>query len=143
MISFFNIKQVKLIGFISLICILCLMYFNLIPVSIEFTTYLSVSASLFGFLITTLSILLVFPNEGRIVILKKHKSFNNLYNIFIISIFLQIILFSISLFGNLYNFQDYKLNVVFIWFLLISLMFIVLIVWIIKKMIETLLNEIK
>ena len=143
MISFFNIKQVKLIGFISLICIICLIYFNLIPVSIEYTTFLSVSASLFGFLITTLSILLVFPNEGRIAILKKHKSFNNLYNIFIFSIFLQIILFSISLFGNLYNFQDYKLNVVFIWFLLISLMFIVLIVWIIKKMIETLLNEIK
>lgn len=141
MIDFFHIKEVKLIFFISFIFIIGFWIFNLIPVSIEYTTYLSVSASLFGFLITTLSILLVFPNEGRIGVLKKHKSFKNLFNIFIFSIFLQIILFSISLFGNLYNIVDYKLRIIFMWFLLISLMFIVLIVWIIKKMIETLLNE--
>lgn len=141
MINFFKIGEVKLIFFISFIFIIGLLYFNFIPVSIDYSIYLSVSASLFGFLITTLSILLIFPNDGKIGILKKHKSYKNVFSIFIFSIFLQIILFSISLFGNLYNLQDYNLNVVFLWILIISLMIIILIVWIIKKMIETLLNE--
>ena len=141
MINFFNIKQVKLIFSISLICIIGFWYFKWVPVSIEYATYLSISASLFGFLITTLSILLVFPNEGRISILKKHESYKDLFSIFIFSIISQFLLFSISLYGNLYDIQDYKLKIIFLWVLLISLMFIVLIIWIIKKMIETLLNE--
>ena len=125
----------------SCACIIVLICLDLFPDKIDYTTFLSVSASLVGFLITTLSILLVFPNGGRMSILKKHKSYKQLFNIFILAISFQIILFIISLIGNLYCVLNHTFKILFLWILLLSIMLLILCLWIIKKMIDTLFNE--
>lgn len=141
MFNFFKTMEVKIIFIISIIGVYGLINFNLIPTHIDYSIYLSISASLFGFLITTLSILLIFPDEGRIKLLKEHESYNMLFNIFLFAIFLEIILFLISLIGNLYCIVNYEFKIIFIWILLISILFIIFCIWIIKKLIDTLLNK--
>lgn len=136
-----NVNEIKYTFIISFILIVLGYYFECIPMDIDFTTFLSVSSALFGFLITTLSILLVFPDEGRIKILKKHESYGDVFTIFLLSICFQIIVFLISLFGNLYNIQNFNFNLIFSWALLVSLLLIILDLWIIKNMIKILLNN--
>ena len=141
MINFFRIIEVIIIFIASIIGICGLIFFNFIPSYIDYSIYISISASLFGFLITTLSILLIFPNEGRIKILKEHESYKMLFNIFLFTIFLEILLFLISLIGNLYCISCYEFKIIFIWILLISILFIILCLWIIKRLIDTLFNK--
>ena len=78
LINFLKLRQIKIL-FISLIIESFIIF--IIPTNqfikfydsilSSYSIMLSVSASLFGFLITFLSILLMFPEEGRVKLLKK------------------------------------------------------------------------
>lgn len=141
MIKFFKTREVVIIFIVSFIGICGLIHYNYIPTCIDYGIFISISASLFGFLITTLSILLIFPEDGRIIILKEHESYKMLFDIFLFTIFLEILLFLISLIGNLYCISNYEFKIIFIWILLISILFIILCLWIIKRLIDTLFNK--
>lgn len=141
MIKFFKTMEVVIIFIVSFIGIYGLIQYNYIPTCIDYGIFISISASLFGFLITTLSILLIFPDDGRIIILKEHESYKMLFDIFLFTIFLEILLFLISLIGNLYCIPNYEFKIIFIWILLISILFIILCLWIIKRLIDTLFNK--
>ena len=143
MIDLFKIKEIQFIAIISLIIfIIILFYFDKISnITICYETFLSISASLFGFLITTLSILIVFPDKGRMKILNKHNLYRYLFDIVIVSIILQFIIFIFSLIGNLFSFKNIWISFLFIILIVMSLEFLLLDIWIIKKMIETMLNK--
>lgn len=143
MINLFKIKEIQFIAIISLIIfIIILFYFDKISnITICYETFLSISASLFGFLITTLSILIVFPDKGRMKILNNHNLYRYLFDIVIVSIILQFIIFIFSLIGNLFSFKNIWISFLFIILIVMSLEFLLLDIWIIKKMIETMLNK--
>lgn len=143
MIDLFKIKEIQFIVIMSLIIfIIILFYFDKISnITICYETFLSISASLFGFLITTLSILIVFPDKGRMKILNKHNLYRYLFDIVIVSIILQFIIFIFSLIGNLFSFKNIWISFLFIILIVMSLEFLLLDIWIIKKMIETMLNK--
>ena len=131
MIDLFKIKEIQFIAIISLIIfIIILFYFDKISnITICYETFLSISASLFGFLITTLSILIVFPDKGRMKILNKHNLYRYLFDIVIVSIILQFIIFIFSLIGNLFSFKNIWISFLFIILIVMSLEFLLLDIW--------------
>lgn len=137
MLKIFKKTEVKIIFCLSFIPVIILFLTSKIPQNVHYEAFLSVSASLFGFLITVMSILLVFPDNGRIFLLKQHNDYELLFMIFLFSIFLQIIIFIFSLVGMLCN--NFKfLNIIFIFVLNLSILFIILDIWILKRMINIL-----
>lgn len=140
MFKIFKKKQSIRSLIISIILVLILIYFNKIPLELDYGIFLSISVSLFGFLITALSILLVFPENGRIGLLKQHKDYELLFMIFLFSIVLQVIIFSLSLIGTLF-YDFYFMRIITLFFLILSLQFIILDLWILKRMINILFKE--
>ncbi len=137
MLKIFKKTEVRIIFVLSFIPIIILFFTNKVPQNIHYETFLSVSASLFGFLITVMSILLVFPDNGRIYLLKQHNDYELLFMIFLFSIVLQILIFIFSLIGMLcYDFKF--LNIIFIFVLSLSILFTFLDIWILKRMINIL-----
>lgn len=140
MFKIFKKKQSIRSLIISIILVLILIYFNKIPLELDYGIFLSISVSLFGFLITALSILLVFPENGKIGLLKQHKDYELLFMIFLFSIVLQVIIFSLSLIGTLF-YDFYFMRIITLFFLILSLQFIILDLWILKRMINILFKE--
>ena len=99
-------------------------------------TFAGISASLFGFLITALSIMFVFPKKGRMKVLTKHRLYPTLFYGFLLAIIFQIILFAFSLFGIFFNkIWEYQ-TTLFIIVLSVSIMFLCLSILILKMMLD-------
>lgn len=135
--KFFKLSEIRITLIISIILCIILIYLNKIPSKLDYDIFLSISSTLFGFLITSLSILLVFPNEGRIKLLKRHNNYESVYQTFLISIIFLILLFILSLVGNFYG-DFYIQRIVFLFFLILVLLFLILDLWILKRMINLL-----
>lgn len=104
-------------------------------------TFAGVSASLFGFLVTALSIILVFPKKGRMKVLEKHRLYPTLFYGFILAIFSQILLFIFSLFGIFFSkIWEYQ-TTLFIIVLSVSILFLLLCIWILKMMLDVLFDK--
>ena len=87
-----------------------------------------------------MSILLVFPENGKIGLLKEHKDYESLFMIFLFSIVLQMLLFILSLIG-IFCSDFYYLRIFTLFILILAILFIVLDLWILKRMINILFIE--
>ncbi|ASJ11262.1 hypothetical protein A3L12_08125 [Thermococcus sp. P6] len=92
----------------------------------------SVSVTLLGFLITSLVILLTFPENHRIKFIKKHPTYPKIYDYFLFTIILLLILAIASLVVSLVP----QLSALVVLLLVWSLISLLRCVWILKKMIE-------
>lgn len=99
-------------------------------------TFASISASLFGFLITALSIMFVFPKKGRMKVLMKHRLYPTLFYGFVLAIIFQIFLFMFSLFGIFFDKVVIYQNIIYVTILSISLFFLFICIWILKMLID-------
>jgi len=100
MINIFRVKELKydfilsvIIGALSLIIIYCFgLYFIFKNLSQTLEEILTVSVTLAGFLITSLTILFVFPENARIKFIKKHSTYKYIFDAFMLSIILFILI---------------------------------------------------
>lgn len=102
----------------------------------NYSTFVSFSASFIGFLITAFTIMVAFPEEGKIAILKKSEGYPELFYLFIVSIISQVIVFIVSFTGLLFNLTDLIFSWLMITTIILSISFLILIVWILKKMLD-------
>lgn len=92
----------------------------------------SISVTLLGFLITSLVILLTFPENHRIRLIKKHPTYPKIYHYFLFTIMLYLALviasFLISLFPTLFS----LVLILLVW----STISLIRCIWILKRMID-------
>ncbi len=104
MINIFKIKEIKndFVGsvILGLILIAIIYFFNLNfifrNILSSLGTILTISVTLAGFLITSLTILFVFPENNRIKFIKSHSIYKYVFHAFIVSIVLFVILAVLS-----------------------------------------------
>jgi hypothetical protein len=127
---------IPIIILIIVFSILGVLFFENFPLNKHYNVIASISGSLVGFLITSLSLIYVFPNEGRIIRLKKLEIYQKILFAFVFGIIFQLILFFISLigmfFGTLIHFQNTIFLVVFI----VSMYFLLFEIWVLKRLID-------
>jgi len=99
----------------------------------DYGTYLSVSSTLLGFLITTLAIILTFPENRKIKELKKRDLYLEIYNTFLICLFSLVLFFVLSLIGFIGNIDNCWFCSAVLFALILSIIFIFLIVWILMR----------
>jgi len=98
---------------------------------------LTISVTLSGFLITSLTILLVFPENTRIKFLKSHPTYKDIFHAFILSIvlFMSVAILTFS-FKILIPYTPYillaLLLIIFIW----AIISLFRCIWLLKKMID-------
>lgn len=103
-------------------------------ISTNYSSFLPLSAAFIGFLITAFTIILAFPEEGRIKNLKQFEMYPELFYFFIISISSQVLVFIVAFIGLLFQFTDWLYLFIMIWALITSISFLILVVWVLKKM---------
>lgn len=145
LINFLKLRQIKIL-FISLIIESFIIF--IIPTNqfikfydsilSSYSIMLSVSASLFGFLITFLSILLMFPEEGRVKLLKKDELYIYVFYCLLFSILTQLLLFIFCVLGTLFGIILPYQNKLYIIIIIFSISTIFLDLWILKNMIDVL-----
>lgn len=133
-----EIKRGLVIGIIISILIICSIfkYGDFSAVWDNYGTYTSLSAAFVGFLITAFTILFAFPEEGKIKDLKNHRLYPHIFYLFIISIIAQVILFSFSLLGLLFQLESILYAIIVLITMVESIMLLVLILWILKRMLD-------
>ena len=146
----FEVKELKndfIISIVMGIVLLMLIhYFNLnfvfhnIYENLE--VIITISVTMTGFLITSLTILLVFPENNRIKFIKKHTGFIYIFYAFILSImlFITVSILSFAL-KILISFKSYfflyLLIIIFSW----AIVSLFRCIWLLKKMIDILFLE--
>lgn len=70
-------------------------------------TYVSLSATLLGFLVTAYTILVAFPTNYKVNMLKKHKNYFMLFDVFYFAINLLVILLALGLIGLIFNIKSF------------------------------------
>ena len=145
--NIFKVKELKndfiISTIVSIIFFIIIYYFNLhfifhnIYDSLE--VIITISITITGFLITSLTILLVFPENSRIKFIKKHKGYKYIFYAFILSIILFVtvsilsFILKILVFFRTYYFL-YLLITIFIW----AIVSLFRCIWLLKKMIDIL-----
>lgn len=100
----------------------------------NYSSFLPLSAAFIGFLITAFTIILAFPEEGRIKNLKEFEMYPELFYFFIIAINSQILVFIVAFIGLLFNCTNWLYLFIMVWVLITSICFLILVVWVLKKM---------
>lgn len=136
-----RVKEVKidiiLATVLSIISFIYLWYAErLYTIFDNYGIFLSISATLMGFLITSFTILIAFPENNKIKTLKKHETYPSIYRAFLLSIKAQILLFVTSLLGLLSGFSQPIYCFIIVWALVLSIIFVRRAVWILKKLID-------
>lgn len=140
MIETLKTKEMKIICILPVIIVLMLFYSG-VDFKINYGNYLGVIVSLMGSLFTALSILIVFPKEGKIQQLIKHPSYHKLLKTYLITIFALTVLFIVSIIGDIYGEVHYFQKILFIILLIFTILMIFLNFWILKKMIDLLYKK--
>lgn len=146
----FEVKELKNDFIISIVMgvvlLMLIHYFNLnfvfhnIYENLE--VIITISVTMTGFLITSLTILLVFPENNRIKFIKKHTGFIYIFYAFILSImlFITVSILSFAL-KILISFKSYfflyLLIIIFSW----AIVSLFRCIWLLKKMIDILFLE--
>ena len=145
MIAIFKIKELKndfisgvLLGLFLIFIIyffdLSFIFHNILD---SLGTILSISITLAGFLITSLTILFVFPENSRIKFIKLHPAYKYVFHAFIVSIILFVILAVLSfcfkiLMPYVPTFLISLLIILFVW----AMVSLFRCLWLLKKMID-------
>lgn len=143
LVNFLNLKQIKrLFWLFIIVSVIVFMIPNKQFIKFydsilsSYSIMLSVSASLFGFLITFLSIMLMFPDEGRVKLLKKDDLYVYLFYCLLFSILIQLLLFIICICGTLFGIIIPYQNKIYIIIIIFSILTMFLDLWILKNMID-------
>lgn len=145
MITIFKVKELKndfigsvVIGLLLIAIIysfgLSFIFHNILD---SLGTILTISVTLAGFLITSLTILFVFPENNRIKFIRLHLAYKYVFHAFIISIILFVILAVLSfcfkiLMPYVPTFLIYLLIILFVW----AMVSLFRCLWLLKKMID-------
>jgi len=144
--NIFKVKELKddfiMSIIISIVFFVITYYFNLHFIfhnmydSLEII--ITISITITGFLITSLTILLVFPENNRIKFIKKHKGYKYIFYGFILSIILFITVTILSIILKILFFRSYYflylLITIFIW----AIVSLFRCIWLLKNMIDIL-----
>lgn len=109
-------------------------YANISSIFDNYPAFLSLSAAFIGFLVTAFTILIAFPEQGRIKDLKKFNLYPQLYYFFIISILSQVLVLIVALIGLLFKITGPAYSFLMIFVIILSVMFLILVIWVLKRM---------
>lgn len=103
----------------------------------SFEAIMSIGATMTGFLITALTILLVFPENSRIRFLKTHPTFTHIFDAYILAISLFVSMFVMSFFLEILApfrlpYLGYLLVFVIVW----SIVSLFRCVWLLRRVID-------
>lgn len=98
---------------------------------------ISISLTLLGFLMTSLAILLAFPENDRIQFLRKHPTYPKIHEYYLFTIG---VLLALAVTSFIASYITILLLVVF-WLLVWSLTMLVRCIWLLKKMIDLYTRE--
>jgi len=145
MINIFKIKELKNDFVVSVILgsllIAIIYFFNLNFIFHNMLDslgdILTISVTLAGFLITSMTILFVFPKNNRVKFIKLHPTYKYVFHAFIVSIVLFVILAVLSfifkiLIPHVPSFLLSMLIILFIW----SMSSLFRCIWLLKKLID-------
>ena len=137
--SIFKIREVKTNLILSLVLAFALWYFMLgsNKFDIIFKNYgdfASLSATLLGFIITSYTILITFPENNKIKFMKKHEIYPMLFSMFLLTIYLLLFLFILSLFGLLVEFSNPIYIFLVLYVLVLSILCFITTIWILKEL---------
>ncbi len=145
MINIFKIKELKndfIISVILGVLFIAIIYFldlNFIffNISNSLGTILSISVTLVGFLITSLTILFVFPENNRMRFVKAHPTYKYVFYAFIVSIILFVVIAILSFVFKILtpyvpSFFLSLLIVLFVW----AMVSLFRCLWLLKKIID-------
>ena len=141
----FKVKEIKndfiISVILSMIFLFIIYYFNLnfifYNIYDNLGVIITIGITMTGFLITSLTILLIFPENNRIRFIKKHSTYKHIFYTFILSIMLFVIM---SILGFILKVlmpfrSSYflpPLIFIFIW----SIMTLFRCIWLLKRMID-------
>lgn len=103
-------------------------------INTNFGTFVSLSSTLLGFLITAYAILITFPESYKIKLLKRNPLFQKLYETFIFTIYVLIVLFLVSLIGLIFDVKNEIFCIVVIFFLIYSIVCVVRTIKILRQL---------
>jgi len=145
MINIFKVRELKHDFFISIlvgiafiiITYMCGLNFIFSNINNSLETILTISVTLVGFLITSLTILFVFPENHKIKFMKAHPMYKYVIYAFIVSIILFVIIAVLSFVFKILTpyvppFLLYVMFVLFIW----AMVSLFRCVWLLKKIID-------
>ena len=139
MLKIIRFREIQTDFFISVLLTALVVFFSFSPEKVtaicsKYDVYVSLSATFLGFLITAYAILITFPGSYKIKIVKSHRDYPFLFDAFILGILVMIILFVISFIGYLFGISSDIFCIIVTFFLVYSFVFVLRIVWILKKM---------
>lgn len=135
----FKVREVQRDFVIGIVISILTVYYIWITESIQlvYNNYgacVSLSATLLGFLITSFTILLAFPINYKIQLLKEHAMYPMLFGVFLLSIYTLIVLFILSIAGSLLHIINFWYCGVLVLMLIWSVLCVIRTVWILKKL---------
>ncbi len=143
MIEIFKMKEIKkdllfsIIAFFVLILVIFVTkkahVFSTI-VSEKYDFFASMYLTLVGFMVTSLSILINFPENYKIKFLKTHPLFPRVFETFVFATFLFLAIFILSLIGLFLRITFTLYIWLYLFFILWSMIMVFRVIWILYKM---------
>jgi hypothetical protein len=137
--ALFAIKEIRIDLILSIvitiiISLLLVNYNKTGSICSNYGTYVSLSSTLLGFLITAYAILITFPESYKIKLLKKSPLFPKIYDTFIYTIYVIIVFFLVSLAGFIFDVQDLIFCIIVLFFLIYSIICVIRTIRILRQL---------
>jgi hypothetical protein len=116
------------------ISILMVIYNKTGSICSNYGTYVSLSSTLLGFLITAYAILIAFPESYKIKLLKKSPLFPKIYDTFIYTIYIIIVFFLVSLSGFIFDIKESIFCIIVLFFLIYSIICVIRTIKILRQL---------
>jgi hypothetical protein len=142
----FKIDEVKSALVISIVLtLLLIVYINMhcsedvvaMHIADNYGTFISLSATLLGFLITAYTILIAFPENYKIAILRQHKLYPILYEVFHFTAMLLLAFLITSIIGLVLGVSSIIFSYFMILILIFSLFLVFRVMWILKQVTDS------
>lgn len=141
-----RIEEVRSALIISVVILLLLIIYthiysleNVVAIHIasNYGTFISLSSTLLGFLITAYTILIAFPENYKISILRQHRLYPILYEVFHFTAMLLLAFLITSIIGLVLGVSNIIYSYFLIFILIFSLFLVFRVIWILKQVTDS------
>jgi hypothetical protein len=131
-----EIRRGAIVSAIFLIAlILYLIYLNkLETIHGDYWDYISLSATLLGFLITAYAILVTFPENHKIRALKANKKYVYIFDVFLFPVYPLLALLILSLVGSFLKINNQIYDTILVFMLIWSVVGVIETTWVLKEL---------
>jgi len=137
--SAFKVQELRIEALISIALLIILIFYliytnNLKAIHGDYWDYISLSATLLGFLITAYAILVTFPENHKIRALKANTKYIYIFDIFLFPVYPLLALLVFSLIGSFLKINNVVYDVILVFTLIWSVVGVITTIWVLKEL---------